>query len=197
MKLALAIPSGPPGVTPMACGGKATLSQQAYWRSDRPGYVTAEARLPLETLRLRVASLGDAKRLYDWSLALDAETVTPWGQPVWEDHLTWLKQTLGPADQLILIGEAIRTDQAIGAIRLDALGPGLWSIEIILDPQYRGRGWSRKLLLAGISHFPEASFLARVPRGEGAVQALFRGAGFQTVRTTDGVDLLQLNTADR
>ena len=49
-------------------------------------------------------SLEDAKRLYDWSCALSPEAPTPWGQPVWDDHLDWLALTLGPTDQLELPG---------------------------------------------------------------------------------------------
>lgn len=153
--------------------------------------------MPLETLRLRVASLDDAKRLYDWSLALSAEMVTAWGQPVWDEHLNWLALALGPTDQLILIGEAIRTDQALGAVRLDALRSNLWSIEVILAPEFRGRGWSRKLLLAGVNHIPDVDLVARVPKASPAAGALFRGVGFQLVGSTDSLDLLRLNAPAR
>lgn len=143
----------------------------------------------MQTLRLRVASLEDAKRLYDWSRALSPEIPSPWGLPVWEDHLHWLGLTLGPTDQLLLIGEAVRTDQAIGAVRFDLIAPALWSVAIIIAPEYRGRGWSRKLLEAGLNHLDGQAFVARVVQTDLAAASLFRGVGFALAGTTDGLDL--------
>jgi len=142
----------------------------------------------MQTLRLRVASLDDAKRLYDWSLALSPSAPTPWGLPIWEDHIHWLGLALGPTDQLLFIGEAVRTDQALGSVRFDAAGPDLWSVAIIVAPEYRGRGWSRKLLQAGLDHFDNAAFIARLPQADLAAGALFRGLGFILVGATDGLD---------
>ena len=143
----------------------------------------------MQTLRLRVASLDDAKRLYDWSLGLSTDLPTPWGLPVWEDHLHWLGLALGPTDQLLFIGEAVRTDQAIGAVRFDAVAPDIWSVAIVVAPEFRGRGWSRKLLQAGLDHFDGPAFVARIARTEHAAAALLRGVGFQLAGSTDGLDL--------
>ncbi len=142
--------------------------------------------LPVEILRLRHASLIDAKRLFDWSTALQPDAPTAWGEPVWEDHLTRLELSLGRTDRLIFIGEAVRTDQAIGAIRFDALEPGLWAVDIVIAPEYRGRGWSRKLLGAGLEHFDEGDFVARLPAADRRARALFQGLGFDLAGQSSG-----------
>lgn len=154
-----------------------------------PAHFERKVASAMQTLRLRVASLEDAKRLYDWSCALSPEAPTPWGQPVWDDHLDWLALTLGPMDQLLFIGEAVRTDQAIGAVRFDQLEPTLWSVAIVVAPEFRGRGWSRKLLQAGLDHFDGPAFIARIPRGDLAAAALFRNVGFGLEAATGGLDL--------
>ena len=148
--------------------------------------------MPVETLRLRVASLDDAKRLYDWSVALSPDAPTPWGQPDWYEHLQWLELALGPTDQLIFVGEAIRTDQAIGAVRFDLIAPGRRSVNIVVAPEYRGRGWSRKLLQAGLDHFQDGTVLAQVDLADPAALALFANAGFVPVSQTSARKLLSL-----
>ena len=149
--------------------------------------------LPVETLRLRHASLNDAKRLFDWSTALQPDAPTAWGEPVWDDHLTRLERSLGRTDRLIFIGEAVRTDQAIGALRFDAIGKGLWAIDIVVAPEFRGRGWSRKLLSAGLEHFDEADFAARLPLNELRARALFGGMGFERAGTSSGSALYRFS----
>jgi GNAT superfamily N-acetyltransferase len=149
--------------------------------------------LPVETLRLRHASLIDAKRLFDWSTALEPDAPTAWGEPVWDDHLVRLERTLGRTDRLIFIGEAVRTDQAIGAVRFDAIGKTLWAIDILVAPEFRGRGWSRKLLSAGLDHFDEADFAARLPLDDLRARALFAGMGFERTGATAGSALYRLS----
>ena len=143
--------------------------------------------MPIETLRLRHASLVDAKRLYDWSMALNPEASTAWGEPIWEDHLIRVERSLGRTDRLIFIGEAVRTDEAIGAVRFDAIGPGLWTLDIIVEPLFRRRGWSRKLLAAGLDHFDDADFVARLDPGDRRARALFEGMGFIPAPATAAV----------
>lgn len=147
----------------------------------------------VETLRLRHASLIDAKRLFDWSTALEPAAPTAWGEPIWDDHLVRLERSLGRTDRLIFIGEAVRTDQAIGAIRFDTLATGLWAIDIVVAPEFRGRGWSRKLLTAGLDHFEEADFVARLPIEDRRARALFHGLGFQPAGQTEGSVLCRLS----
>lgn len=146
----------------------------------------------IETLRLRPASLEDAKRLFDWSCALDPHGPTAWGVPVWEDHLERVQLSLGRTDRLIFIGEAVRTDEAIGAVRFDAVRRGLWAIDIVVAPEFRGRGWSRKLLSQGLDHFGEADFVAALPLVDRRALALFVGMGFSVEGVAEDAALYRL-----
>jgi len=137
--------------------------------------------MPVETLRLRVASLEDAKRLFDWSAALEPDLAPLWGRPIWEDHLEWFTLMIGPTDTLLFMGEADRTEQVIGAICFRALGAQLWGVDLIIAPEFRGRGWSTKLLRLGVQHLDPATFLARVSKADGYAQSLFAGSGFSRI----------------
>ena len=112
---------------------------------------------------------------------------TAWGEPIWADHLIRIERSLGRTDRLIFIGEAVRTDEAIGAVRFDVVGPDLWAIDIIVEPLFRRRGWSRKLLGAGLDHFDNADFVARLDPGDRRARALFEGLGFIAAPATPTV----------
>lgn len=144
--------------------------------------------MKVETLRLRPAALEDAKRLFDWrddpltrAMSLTRDEV------VWEDHLVWLERSLARTDRLLLIGEATRTDEAIGVVRFDAAADGFQEVGVTVAPAFRGRGWSRKLLSAGLEHIGPGRFRARVRSENGPSRSLFQGLGFRPVGEADGV----------
>ena len=149
--------------------------------------------MPVESLRLRVASLEDSKRLYDWSAALAPDAAPLWGRPVWEDHQEWFERLIGPTDTLLFMGEAERTDEVIGAICFRAARPAIWGVEVIIGPGFRGRGWSSKLLRLGLDHLDPATFLARVGRSDSHAHSLFTGAGFSRIGGALQWDVLRRN----
>lgn len=145
-----------------------------------------------ETLRLRPAAMDDAKRLFDWRNDPDTRAVSlSSDELVWEEHLVWLERSLARTDRLLFIGEAVRTDEPIGVVRFDAaedgMGDGAWEVGITVAPAFRGRGWSRKLLAAGLDHLGPQRFRARVLKGNGRSRSLFEGLGFRPAGEADGV----------
>src|SRR5690606_37205407 len=109
-------------------------------RRRRLGRRPGAGGMKVETLRLRPAALEDAKRLFDWrndpltrAMSLTRDEV------VWEDHLVWLERSLARTGRLLLIGEATRTDEAIGVVRFDAAADGFQEVGVTVAPAFRGR----------------------------------------------------------
>lgn len=149
--------------------------------------------MSVQTLRLRPAGMDDAKRLFDWANDPDTREASLVTSPDdWEDHLIWLERSLARTDRLLFIGEATRTDQAIGQVRFDALDPALWEINVTVAPAYRGRGWARKLLAAGLDHCGQTDFLARVRTDNLRSRSLFEGLGFTRARQAEDIVLYRL-----
>lgn len=144
--------------------------------------------MTVETLRLRPATMEDAKRLFDWR---DDPETRFWshnqGPLVWEDHLAWLERWLGAHDRVIFVGEAVRTDQPIGVVRFDELADGTHEVGITVAPEFRGRGWAGKLLRAGLAHREGQTVIAQVMSENRRSRSLFASAGFRQVREEDGV----------
>lgn len=152
--------------------------------------------MTVETLRLRPATLEDAKRLFDWRN--DAETRF-WSHNqsplVWADHLAWLERWLGAHDRVIFVGEAVRTDQPIGVVRFDELPDGSHEVGITVAPEFRGRGWAGKLLRAGLKHREGQTVIARVMSENIRSRSLFGSAGFRETGEADGVVHLRLEAS--
>ena len=137
--------------------------------------------MPVETLRLRAASLEDSKRLFDWAAELPADIAPLWGRAHWDEHQEWFGLLIGPTDTLLFMGEAERTDEVIGAVCFHTVGPAIWGVEIVIAPAFRGRGWSAKLLSHGIDRLEPATFLARILKSDDHARSLFTGAGFRRI----------------
>ena len=141
------------------------------------------------TLRLRLAGPEDAKRLFDWrndSATRSASLET--GPLRWETHLAWLENSLARVDRLLFIGEATRTDEPVGQVRLDERRADQWEVSITIAPHLRGLGWSTKLLQAAVDHLgPKVRLIARVRAENLRSMALFETCGFLRIAETDGV----------
>lgn len=149
---------------------------------------------PVETLRLRPASLDDATVLYRWRN--DPETRARshnQAEIMPEEHRLWLEQSLAMIDRLILIGEATRTDMPVGVVRFDRQADDGWRIGITVDPALRGRGWAAKLLAAGLERLGPQRFDAQVMADNDRSLSLFERAGFQRLETVGGIVRLGLD----
>jgi len=148
----------------------------------------------METLNLRPAGMDDAKQLFDWRNDADSRAAAVITDEVeWDDHVLWLQRSLARKDRLLFIGEARRTDEAVGMVRLDQLAAQLWEISLVVCPSYRGRGWARKLLASGLNHCGRADFVARIRPESLRSRSLFEGLGFKLATTSDGLMLYRLS----
>ncbi len=144
--------------------------------------------MTVETLRLRPATMEDAKLLFDWRDDPDTRFWSHNAAPlVWEDHLTWLERWLGAPDRVIFVGEAIRTDDPIGVVRFDEQPDGTHEVGITVAPRFRGRGWAGKLLRAGLQHREGQTVIAQVMSENRRSRSLFASCGFRQVGEAGGV----------
>lgn len=142
--------------------------------------------------------MDDARRLFEWRndpQARGAWLVT--AEFDWEEHLTWLERSLARVDRLLFIGVATRTDQEIGLIRFDGLGQSAgdidaWEISLMVEPAFRGRGWAKKLLAAGVDHLNGVDLYARIRPENTRTVSLFETFGFMPLTDEDGVVLFFL-----
>nr|WP_276208738.1 GNAT family protein [Caulobacter sp. 17J65-9] len=136
---------------------------------------------------MRPAGMADAARLLAWrndpvTRAMSADTA----EVDLAAHMTWLERSLARTDRLLFVGEATRTDEPVGTLRLDQIGPGVWEVSIAVAPELRGLGWSGKLLGAGVTHMAGVALTSRVRADNDRSLRLFEEAGFARVGEVDG-----------
>jgi len=132
-------------------------------------------------IRLRLAEMEDARRLYDWQQAPETRRYALDQKPFsFEDHCRWLGAKLGSGRDFFLIGEA--GGKPCGFIRLDWFGADKdrtqYLISIAAAPGQHGRGIGTALLKAARGLAPGAHFYAKVLAENEASLALFRGCGY-------------------
>jgi UDP-MurNAc hydroxylase len=104
--------------------------------------------------RLNRATLADSAAVWQWRN--DPQTklmsITP-GETSWEVHNKWYQAALASPDCYMYIG-CISGTEKIGVCRFDVTAEkNAAEVSINLNPEYRGRGFSKKLLAASIRDF--------------------------------------------
>jgi RimJ/RimL family protein N-acetyltransferase len=133
-------------------------------------------------LSLRHAGPGDRDLLLAW--ANDAETRAASFHPGQIDpatHEAWFAQRMAKSDGRIWIGMV--DGRPIGQVRVDRDANGRGEVSISVAEEERGRGFARRLLLAGMAAATRelgVTTLVALVRPENARSlALFRGVGFR------------------
>jgi RimJ/RimL family protein N-acetyltransferase len=140
--------------------------------------------------RLEPVTLNDAHMLWDW--ANDPEVRHQSFHPEhipWETHLRWLQQRLVEPNSKFFILRTAK-GEAVGQIRLEAIGKDDAMIHLSCSPACRGRGvGARMLQLAESVGFRRLHAL--VKRDNTVSLRMFESAGFQRVDEKNGVCNLQ------
>lgn len=154
------------------------------------GRVVAALEHPL---RLRAASVADARAIWHWRRALPPDHFRFGATPPLPDHLAWFTRAMtDPARRLYVAGDPIEAH-----LRLDLSPGGVAAVSILLAPEARGRGLGLRLL----------ALLADAARGEGiatltaevhssnlASLALFRAAGYAPTGLREGFETFARST---
>ncbi len=133
-------------------------------------------------MRLRKATIEDARRLFEWRNDPVTRAVSVNQTPVdWHDHLAWLMQSLDSPLREILIAE---DGVPLGTVRLDK--DIRTEVSITLAPAARGHGQGAVILqLATAGTGP---FVARIRPDNKASQKVFEKAGFSFTHHADGMN---------
>ncbi len=133
-------------------------------------------------MRLRPATLDDARRLFEWRNDPVTRAMSVHRDPVaWDDHLAWLEASLANPLRRILIAE---DGVPLGTVRLDR--DIRTEVSITLAPSARGHGRAAPILrLATEGRGP---FIARIRPDNPASRRAFEAAGFAFTHHADGMD---------
>lgn len=137
-----------------------------------------------ETITLRPATMGDARRLLAWRN--DAKTrraahTTKEVQP--DEHVGWLAEILGNPNRRLFIVE--ESGLAVGTVRAD-LSDGVWELSWTVGESARGRGVGKRMVALLVKQI-SAPVRAEVKRGNAASVRIAEYAGMRLEREADGV----------
>jgi len=133
-------------------------------------------------MRLRKATMDDARRLFDWRNDPVTRAASVNRDPVtWEDHVAWLEASLTNPLREILIAE---DGVPLGTVRLDK--DLRTEVSITLSPAARGHGQAAPLI--ALATETKGPFVARIRPDNPASRKAFQKAGFHFTHHADGMD---------
>jgi RimJ/RimL family protein N-acetyltransferase len=143
-------------------------------------------------LDIRLARSDDALEILRWRNDADTRFMSRNGAVIGEEqHKVWFSRALKDSGRILLIG--IHLNKKVGMVRFDRNREKLWETNIVIAPEFRGRGLARLFLDMALKYFfsehPEASLLAEIKRCNATSQRLFFSLGF--VCDVDNGELLR------
>lgn len=149
---------------------------------------------------IRLARPDDALEILRWRNDAETRFMSRNGAVIDEkQHKAWFSRALKNPGRMLLIG--IHSNKRVGIVRFDRNREKLWETNIVIAPEFRGRGLARLFLDMALKYFfseyPEASVLAEIKRCNAKSQRLFFSFGF--VCDVDNGELLRflLRPAER
>ena len=152
-------------------------------------------------LTLRQAVESDSESLLEWrndattkAFSLSSDEVTR------EQHEAWFNKTLRDTNCLLIIGEVL--GDPVGMVRINFnFEANLGQVSINMNPDFRGKGLSKKLLGASLSNAIQAfdnvsRFYADIHIDNLASQKIFSSLGFAkvSVEQENGFESYSLNS---
>lgn len=148
-------------------------------------------------IRIRAATLDDAKMLWEWRNEPETRAASFNTQPIgYDEHARWfLKKIADPGTRFLIAADGEGRD--VGYARLDIEGDGA-EINLSVDKRHRGRGLGAAMIRAASRFAVEELKLRRVvahikPDNKASVAA-FRRAGFaeKGTRTMGGEGAVEM-----
>ena len=95
-----------------------------------------------------------------------------------DEQRLWLERVLLDADVALYVAYDDERGVDVGTVRLDRRGDGEAEMSITVDPDERGRGYSRDLIARGIEAAGNVRVVARIKPGNTRSLRAFRALGF-------------------
>lgn len=162
----------------------------------------ASALLGVDNLRLRRATIEDAKILWGWVNDAEVRAASFSSALIpWDDHVVWLRGKLEAREQaatglekarehesLILIAED-EIGKSVGQIRFDARSDGEWEVDVSVDRAMRGHGLGQAIIRIGVQEIlrdhPQAQLHAYIKSANTASIKSFQDADFKSAGATE------------
>lgn len=158
------------------------MSRNGLGAVDGRGVERVARVLDRESIRVREATIEDARALFDWRNDESVRTASRQPDPIaWPEHQRWLRTVLSDDDRVLLIGE--RNGAPVGVVRFDVSRPQA-EVSIYRVPRSPEAGLGLSLLLAAEAWLrarrPDvANITAHVLGDNERSHHLFRSTGYQ------------------
>ena len=142
-------------------------------------------------LKIRLADIDDSRIVWEWRNDNHTRKMSKKSDLVpWEEHQKWFKSSLNSSNRVIFIG--LLDDKRMGIARYDEIRPAEFEVSINIGPQYRGKKWSKKIILDSISELCKmrtvSKIFAETKSSNVTSSRLFASAGFVKVRSQESMN---------
>ena len=166
------------------------MSAQSFQCCDGKGASRISTKLlPLhkvsktKQLELILATMSDCEVIYQWqsnkAVRKYFKQPTP---PTWEEHLTWFNNNISASNSMLYVINSYGT--AAGVLRLDQQHESEYTLSILIEPNYQGKG----LALLALNQLPiligNGLFFADIHINNSNSQRVFLKAGFTAMSPT-------------
>lgn len=138
--------------------------------------------LKSQELKTRLATLSDAKDLFEWRN--DPETMEMFftqSALSWDSHLQWLEQALRDERRYLYVAEVKKLGM-IGSCRFDLSESENKSfVSLVINPKFRGMGFGTQVLRSSLEAFSKMNrslVMAKIKESNWKSQRTFTRAGF-------------------
>lgn len=129
-------------------------------------------------LRLRPATIEDAKALFDWRNDPETCANSINSNPVsWDGHLVWFNASLNSPTRKILVG--VENGEPVSTVRYDKNG-SVQELSWTVAPGCRRKGLGTETVLLAVSN--SGPYIAAIKRENIASQKIAAKAGFSLVK---------------
>jgi RimJ/RimL family protein N-acetyltransferase len=128
--------------------------------------------------------MEDISVIWDWWNDPLTRKMMKRNDPVpWEEHCAWFEGVLKDEKRILCVG--LSGEEKIGVVRFDFKAEGTYEVSINLNPEFRGKGYGPKMLLAAIDHLKKMrsikKLFAKMKKINIPSQNAFLRAGFALV----------------
>jgi UDP-2,4-diacetamido-2,4,6-trideoxy-beta-L-altropyranose hydrolase len=143
-------------------------------------YEFGNGRMPRSmTLRLRRATMADARMLFDWRNEPATRAASHQVEPLsYDSHLGWMQATLANPLRRLLVAE--ESGKAVGTVRIDFQTGNLALLSWSVAADARGRGVAKRMVSMAIQEVPaEYTVRAEIKSDNVASMKVAEAAGLQ------------------
>lgn len=151
--------------------------------------MTEDVQLEKIPLKIRRATLEDAKRLFEWRNDPETRKQSRATDPVsWDGHLQWLQNSFKNPKRILAIAETVN-GEPVGTVRADIREDGFAEISYTIAPLWRGKGMSKPMAVGFARAFLQGRRIAaNIKKGHGLSESVARALGLAPFSETPSDD---------